>query len=305
MSSAVLFDAPGPRARVRNALLTVVSVVAVAAVLYGIYAGFDAKGQWEAKIWQPFLEWDTWLNFIIPGLIGTLRAAAVAAVLALLFGAVFGLARLSDHAWIRVPVGVVVEVFRAIPLLLLIFFIFYLAPAVVGGGDYTFIAVILGLTFYNGSVLAEVVRAGVNAVPRGQSEAAYAVGMRKNQVMRLVLLPQGVTAMMPAIVSQLVVLLKDTALGYIIAYVDLLNTGFKILPAAFFGSLIPAAIVIGIIYVALNMALSYMATWLERRSRRSRRTAARPVAAPGSAAVGIGAGEGTEGGGVAPDRPVE
>jgi glutamate transport system permease protein len=305
MSSAVLFDAPGPRARVRNGLLTVVSVVAVAAVLYGIYAGFDAKGQWEAKIWQPFLEWDTWLHFIIPGLIGTLRAAAVAAVLALLFGAVFGLARLSDHAWIRVPAGVVVEVFRAIPLLLLIFFIFYLAPAVVGGGDYTFIAVVLGLTFYNGSVLAEVVRAGVNAVPRGQSEAAYAVGMRKNQVMRLVLLPQAVTAMMPAIVSQLVVLLKDTALGYIIAYVDLLNTGFKILPAAFFGSLIPAAIVIGIIYVALNMALSYMATWLERRSRRSRRTAARPVVAPGSAAVGFGAGEGTEGGGVAPDRPVE
>ncbi|MGW0806832.1 amino acid ABC transporter permease [Nonomuraea sp. NPDC002799] len=305
MSTSVLFDAPGPRARVRNGLLTVVSVIAVAAVLYGIYRGFDAKGQWEGKIWQPFLQWSTWETFIIPGLIGTLRAAAVAAVLALVFGVVFGLARLSDHAWIRIPAGVVVEVFRAIPLLLLIFFIFYLAPTVLGGGDYAFMAVVVGLMLYNGSVLAEVVRAGVHAVPRGQSEAAYAVGLRKNQVMRLVLLPQAVTVMMPAIVSQLVVLLKDTALGYIIAYVDLLNTGFKILPAVFFGSLIPAAIVIGIIYVALNMALSYLATWLERRSRRSRKTSAAPIVAPGSAEVSIGAGTGTEGAGLAPDKPLE
>ncbi|GAA2877769.1 amino acid ABC transporter permease [Nonomuraea rubra] len=305
MSTSVLFDAPGPRGRIRNHTLTVVSVIAVAAVLYGIYRGFDAKGQFEGKIWQPFLQWETWDFYIIPGLIGTLRAAAVAAVLALAFGAIFGLARLSDHKWIRVPAGVVVEVFRAIPLLLLIFFIFYLAPMIAGGGDYAFMAVVLGLMLYNGSVLAEVVRAGVHAVPKGQSEAAYAVGMRKNQVMRLVLLPQGVTAMMPAIVSQLVVLLKDTALGYIIAYVDLLNTGFKILPARFFGSLIPAAIVIGVIYLALNMALSYLATWLEKRSRRSRKTAARPVAAPGSAEVGVGAGQGTEGGGLAPDKPLE
>ncbi|MEW9547920.1 amino acid ABC transporter permease [Nonomuraea sp. NPDC050783] len=292
MSTSVLFDAPGPRARVRNGLLTAISVAAVAAVLYGVYAGFDAKGQWDAKIWQPFTQWETWQVFIIPGLIGTLRAAATAAVCAVLFGMVFGLARMSDHAWIRVPAGVVVEVFRAIPLLLLIFFIFYLAPMVGGGGDYSFMAVVLGLTLYNGSVLAEVVRAGVYAVPKGQAEAAYAVGMRKNQVMRLVLLPQAVTAMMPAIVSQLVVLLKDTALGYIIAYVDLLNTGFKILPAAFFGSLIPAAIVIGIIYVLLNLALSYLATWLERRSRRSRKTAARPLAPPGggdSAVLATGA----------------
>ena len=271
-----------------------ISAVAVVAALFWVYRGFDAKGQWEGKIWQPFLEADTWEFYIIPGLIGTLRAAALAAVLAVAFGAIFGLARLSDHAWIRVPAGLVVEVFRAIPLLLLIFFIFYLAPSMFGGGDYAFIAVVLGLTLYNGSVLAEVVRAGVQAVPRGQSEAAYAIGMRKGQVMRMVLLPQAITVMMPAIVSQLVVLLKDTALGYIIAYVDLLNTGFKILPAVHFGSLIPAAIVIGIIYVTLNLALSYVANLLERRSRRSRKTAAKPVAPPGAEAIGLRSGGGLD-----------
>ncbi|MEV0586025.1 amino acid ABC transporter permease [Nonomuraea sp. NPDC050310] len=284
MSSSVLFDAPGPRARIRNHLLTAISLVAVGAVVWFIYRGFDDKGQWDGKIWAPFVDPSTWTDYIIPGLLGTLKAAAAAAVLALVFGAVFGLARLSEHRWIRMIAGFVVEVFRSIPLLLLIFFIYFLMQ----GGDYTFFALVLGLTLYNGSVLAEVVRAGVLAVPNGQSEAAYAIGLRKSQVMRMILLPQAVTAMMPAIVSQLVVLLKDTALGYIIAYVDLLNMGFKLIPANFFGSLIPAAIVIGIIYIGLNMALSALATWLEKRSRRSRKTAAPPIAPPGPALIGMG-----------------
>ena len=284
--SAVLFDAPGPRARLRHNALTLLALVAIAAVAYLVWARFEERGQWDPTIWEPFIRPETWTQYIIPGLVGTLKAAGIAAVLALVFGAVFGLARLSEHRWVALPAGAVVETFRAIPLLLLIFFIFYLAPTVLGGGDYALMAVVAGLVLYNGSVLAEIVRAGVRAVPRGQSEASYALGMRKNQVMRLVLLPQAVTAMMPAIVSQLVVLLKDTALGYIIAYVDLLNMGFKIIPAVFFGSLIPAAIVIGIIYIGLNLALSALATWLEKRSRRSRKTTARPVAPPGS---GMGA----------------
>ncbi|GII27217.1 amino acid ABC transporter permease [Planotetraspora mira] len=290
MSSSVLFDVPGPRARLRNHALTVLAAAGVLAVLYFVYRGFDEKGQWAGKLWHPFIEASTWTDYIIPGLLGTLKAAGLGAVCALVFGAVFGLARLSDHRWIRVPAGAIVETSRAIPLLLLIFFLAYLAPSVLGSGDYTLIALVTGLTLYNGSVLAEVVRAGVQAVPRGQSEAAYAIGLRKGGVMRLVLLPQAVTAMMPAIVSQLVVLLKDTALGYIIAYEDLLNYGFKIIPAVFFGSLVPAAIVIGIIYIGLNMTLSALANWLEKRSRRSRKTSARPIAPPG--AVGLGAGAG-------------
>ncbi|GII55074.1 glutamate ABC transporter permease [Planotetraspora thailandica] len=288
MTSSVLFDVPGPRARLRNHALTVVGVLGVAAVVYYVYTGFDEKGQWDGKIWEPFTQASTWTDYIIPGLLGTLKAAGLGAVCALVFGAVFGLARLSDHRWIRIPAGAVVETFRAIPLLLLIFFLFYLAPSAFGSGDYTLPALVAGLTLYNGSVLAEVVKAGVLSVPKGQSEAAYAIGLRKGGVMRLVLLPQAVTAMMPAIVSQLVVLLKDTALGYIIAYEDLLNYGFKIIPAVFFGSLVPAAIVIGVIYIGLNMALSAVATWLERRSRRSRKTSAQPVIPLGSIESSVG-----------------
>lgn len=287
---SILFDVPGPRARLRNGGLTLLGLVLIVAIGYFIYAKFDEKGQWNPDIWQQFLDAKTWTDFIVPGLIGTLKAAALGSLCALAFGAVFGLARLSDHRWVRLSAGAVVELFRAIPLLLLIFFIFYLAPTLFGGGDYTLIAVVAGLTLYNGSVLAEVVRAGVLAVPKGQSEAAYAIGLRKSGVMWRVLLPQAVTAMLPAIVSQLVTLLKDTALGFIIAYVDLLNMGFKILPVNNPGSLIPSAIVIGVIYIGLNMALSGVAGWLERRTRRSRKSAARPAQPTDSMITPVGIG---------------
>ena len=263
--SNVLFDAPGPAARRRNNVLTLLATTATLGVACLVCAKFDEKGQWSSQLWRHFITASTWTEFIIPGLTATLKAAALGAVFALVFGAVFGLARLSDHVWIRRPAGAVIDIFRSIPLLLLIFFMFYLSPTLFGGGDYTLLALIGGLTLNNGSVLAEVLRAGVLAVPRGQSEAASALGLRKAGVMWHVLLPQAVTAMMPAIVSQLVVLLKDTALGYIIGYQDLLSYGFQILPANYFGTRVSSAIVIAAIYIGLNTLLSALASWLQQR----------------------------------------
>ncbi|MET8138908.1 amino acid ABC transporter permease [Sphaerisporangium sp. NPDC005288] len=287
MSTSVLFDVPGPRARLRNNVLTLLSAVVVLGIAYLLIKGLTDKGQFAGRLWEPFLRLDVWTGQILPGLLATLQAAIVSAVLALVFGVVFGLGRLSDHAWIRRPAGAVVEFFRAIPLLLLIFFA-QAGPATMSGYTISvpaFAAVVVGLTLYNGSVLAEVFRAGIQAVPKGQSEAGYALGLRKGGVMRLILLPQATTAMMPAIVSQMVVLLKDTALGWVIAYEELLNFGLKQIPANF-GNLIPSAIVISLVYIAINLALSYLANVLERRSRRSRRTSAGVVTAP--AAVGVG-----------------
>ncbi|MEU8268164.1 amino acid ABC transporter permease [Sphaerisporangium sp. NPDC049002] len=289
MSANVLFDVPGPRARLRNNILTLVSAVVILGVAYLLIKALADKGQFEGKLWEPFLRGDVWTGQIIPGMIATLQAAVVSAVLALVFGVVFGLGRLSEHSWIRVPSGAVVEFFRAIPLLLLIFFA-QAGPATISGYTVSvpaFAAVVIGLTLYNGSVLAEVFRAGILSVPRGQSEAGYSLGLRKGGVMRLILLPQATTAMMPAIVSQMVVLLKDTALGWVIAYEELLNYGLKQIPSNF-GNLIPSAIVISVVYIAINLVLSHIATRLERRSRRSRRTTATVVGAPAAAGVGTG-----------------
>src|SRR5512139_448500 len=298
--ATVLFDVPGPKTRLRNNVITAVSAVVLAGVIVLVVRKLNEQGQFAAELWKPFIQPEVWTGYFLKGLANTLKAAAVSSVLALVFGAVFGLARLSDHRWIRIPAGAVVEFFRAMPLLILIFLAFFIPPAVspiiadgplgqfqrvtvdgffsffgveISGGTVTvpaFAALVFGLVLYNGSVLAEVIRAGVLAIPRGQSEAAYALGLRKNAVMRLILLPQAITAMMPVIVSQMVVLLKDTALGFIIAFEDLTSYGFKIEPANYF-NLLPAAAVCALIYIVINLLLSYLAHRLERRSRRSKK----------------------------------
>ncbi|MBB4918293.1 amino acid ABC transporter permease [Streptosporangium saharense] len=283
-STDILYDAPGPRARARNTVLTVVVVVVALLAAYTMVAKLGEKNQLDPALWTPFLRGDVWINLIVPGLLNTLSAALVASLIAVPFGFVLGIGRLSDHALIRVPAGVVVEFFRAIPLLIMIFAVMYGGSAVFGLTVTPFAAVVVGLVLYNGSVLAEIVRAGIQAVPRGQSEAAYAVGLRKGQVMRMILLPQAVTAMMPAIVSQLVVLLKDTALGFIVSFEDLLNAGARVLPSNF-NNLIPSVIVIAVVYIIINLVVGAVATWLERRSRRSRKTTATPVEPPGAIVV--------------------
>jgi len=280
-TSTVLYDHPGPRARVRNVVLSVVFGVGLVALLWWVYAKFDQAGQWEGRLWTPFTEPATWTQFILPGLQQTLLAAATGMVLSLAFGIIFAVGRLSDHWWLRLPSGVVVEFFRAVPLLLMIFFIFYGVPFLIQGPVPAFWAVVVGLTLYNGSVLAEAFRAGIRAIPGGQAEAAYAVGMRKNQVMRLILVPQAARAMLPVIVSQLVVLLKDTALGYIVAFPELLQRGVNDL-AANHGNVVAAAIVVAAIYIVLNSLLTALAGWLDGRSRRRAFRVVKQTAAPGS-----------------------
>jgi glutamate transport system permease protein len=282
-ADAVLYDHPGPRAKVRNNLLTVVFGVGLLALLYLIYAKFDAKGQWDGPLWKPFTQGTTWTQYILPGLWHTLEAAAVAMVLSLVYGLLFAVARLSDHWWLRIPSGIVVEFFRAVPLLLLMFFIFFGVPFLTQQPMSVFWAVVVGLTLYNGSVLAEAFRAGIRSVPSGQSEAAYAIGMRKGQVMREILIPQAARAMLPVIVSQLVVLVKDTALGYIIAYPELLQLGVNNLSANF-GNVVQAAIVAGVIFIVVNSSLTALAGWLERRTRRAGRAPRTRAAVP---AVGV------------------
>ena len=127
-ADAVLYDHPGPKAKIRNTVLTIVFGLAGLALLYWIYRKFDEKGQWAGALWKPFTDSSTWTDYILPGLWATVSAAAVAMALSLLFGIVFSVGRLSEHRWLSVPSGVVVEFFRAVPLLLLMFFIFYGIP---------------------------------------------------------------------------------------------------------------------------------------------------------------------------------
>lgn len=279
MTATVLYDVPGPKARTRNIGFGAVGTLIVLALVGFVVYRLVETGQFDGRVWG-WIEYEAIQVLLLQSLLATLEAFAAAAVLSLLFGASFAGARLSDHRWINRPAALVVEFFRAVPLLILIFILYFGVARGLGVNLSTFWALVLGLMLYNGSVLAEVFRAGVNALPRGQREAAYALGMRKTQVMTYVLLPQALRAMLPTIVSQLVVVLKDTALGFLILYPELLYQ------ARFLGSqgqlglpIIPVAIVVAAIYIAMCLLLSWLANYLERRTRRSnRRTALDPGA---------------------------
>ncbi|MFJ7779990.1 amino acid ABC transporter permease [Streptomyces yangpuensis] len=273
--SSVLYDTPGPKAKVRNWIYSGIFVVLFALVLWWALSLMGEKGQLDADKWTPFVtDGQIWTTYLIPGLMETLKAGALAMVIALPLGAVLGIGRLSDHAGVRAAVGAWVEFFRAIPVLMLMLFANALyAPQLMDVPSDTrpFWAVVTGLVLYNSAVIAEIVRAGVLSLPKGQAEAAKAIGLRKGQTMTHVLLPQAVTAMLPALVSQLVVILKDTALGgALLGFAELLSMNRQI--SANYSNTIATMFVIALIYIAVNFALTTLASWLEKRLRGSKKS---------------------------------
>ncbi|GAA2795905.1 amino acid ABC transporter permease [Kitasatospora sp. CM 4170] len=281
-SRSTLYDAPGPRARRQNLLLTAVFLVALAALLWWVVGSLSDKGQLAWAKWQPFFtDPRVWETYLLPALKNTLIAAALAMVIALPLGALFGIARLSEHRWARWTAGTVVEFFRAIPVLILMLFAnaAYSEFTEVSPDTRPLYAVVTGLVLYNAAVLAEIVRAGILALPQGQTDAAKAIGMRKNQVMRYVLLPQSVTAMLPAIVSQLVVIVKDTALGGALLGFSELLASVRPMSANYGANTIACFTVVAVLFVLLNIALTSFAGWLEGRLRRGKRSTGAVVTA--------------------------
>ncbi|MFF5932326.1 amino acid ABC transporter permease [Streptomyces sp. NPDC012508] len=278
----VLYDVPGKRAKRRNVLYTVLFLIALGAVIWWVVLTLVDQGQLEWAKWSPFFtDSRTWTTFLLPALKNTLVAAALAVVIALPVGALLGIGRLSDHRWVRGVAGTVVEFFRAIPVLILMLF------ANAAFSEFTDIspesrplyAVVTGLVLYNASVLAEVVRAGILSLPRGQTDAAKAIGMRKGQTMTNVLLPQSVTAMLPALVSQLVVIVKDTALGGAMLGFSELLASVRPMSANYGANTIASFTVVAVIFVILNFALTTFAGWLERRLRRAKKSTGAVVGA--------------------------
>ncbi|MFJ6081105.1 amino acid ABC transporter permease [Streptomyces sp. NPDC092369] len=271
--ASALYDIPGPRTRGRHFAYGVLSTVVILGLLgWILYLLFDT-GQFTYAKWMPF-EYKGIQELLLRGLGNTLKAFAIAGALSLALGGLLAAGRLSDHRPVRWLATVLVEFFRAMPVLVMIFFVFVALKV------QPLPALVAGLTLYNGSVLAEVFRSGIGSVERGQREAAFALGMRKSQVMTHVLVPQAVRAMLPAIISQLVVALKDTSLGYLITYEEFLHAG-KLIASNLDYDLpfIPVVLVISPIYIGMCMLLSWFAGWVSRREQRSPKTEAVDVAA--------------------------
>lgn len=271
-TASVLFDAPGPRAKLRNRIITAITAVVVAVVAWVIFAKLESKGQLTAERWQPFTTADLWTTYVLPGIQGTLLAAGLSIVLAGILGMLLGVGRMSPLKAVRWPCAAFVEFFRAVPVLIMMIFAYFLFALydVFPSRTLALAGVVTGLTLYNGTVIAEIVRAGVASLPRGQAEAASSLGLRWGQTMRAILLPQAITSMLPVLVSQLVVVLKDTAIGYQITFVEMVRQGTVV--GSTYGNYVSALIVIAVLMISVNYALSVAATRLERRLRQSKRT---------------------------------
>jgi len=267
----VLFDAPGPRARRRTRVLTVLSLLGLLALAYVVVHQFAVNGQLAEDKWHPFTRWG-FQSFLLDGLLMTLKAAGVAAVFALPFGALLALGRLSVHRSVRVAVGGFVEFFRSVPLLL-IMYVFLLAVPKTGYTFPVFWQLVLPVVLCSSALLAEIFRAGILALDKGQFEAASAIGLRRRQAMRLIILPQAIRLMVPTLVSQMVSLLKETTLGYVVSYPELLNRAKSM--GAYTHDFVQSYLVVTALYIVLNAVLSQLAHWIERRQQRAPRAGGR------------------------------
>ena len=286
---SVLFDAPGPRARRAILLGNIVGAVVVLGIAALVLRALGDKGQLAPELWSSLFTADAWQYYFIPGLQNTLRAAGFAIVGALAFGLLFGTGRLSHLRTVRTVCGIVVEFFRAVPVLLMMIF-FWLLLGFNNVDDAPFLAVVFALVLYNGSVIAELVRSGVGNLPKGQGEAGLAIGLTQGQTLRSVQLPQALIAMLPALVSQLVVVLKDSALGQIITYNELLRAAQ--LYGVGNGNILQSLVLAAVIFIIINWLLTLVARWLSRFL--SGRTAGATAAGPGIGNPTVVAGGPTE-----------
>lgn len=273
--SSVLYDVPGPKARRVSLIGSVVGSLLIAGLLAWIISTLAQQGIFEGRRWAIFTRADVW-SLLGNGLGATLSAAAVAAVIAFPLGLMLCLLRISDVAAIRIPIRIVLEFLRGMPVVLMMFFVLLVF------GTNQFVAVVAGLVLYNAAVFAEIIRAGIQSLPKGQREAGLTVGLTSFQSRMIIELPQAVRRMMPSLVAQLVVLLKDTSLGYIVAYGELLRA-VQVM-ADFLGTqfLFPIFFVAAAIYIAINICVSRIAIWIERRGSKK---AAGGVAKAEAAAV--------------------
>ncbi|MGO1384154.1 MAG: amino acid ABC transporter permease [Arachnia sp.] len=277
----VLYDLPGPRAIKRQRILAVIVGLAALAVIAFVLFRLNEQNQFSGDLWGPLLDPgnevfpDVW-KLIGDGFLNTMKAAVLAIGFSLAAGTVIGISRLMLGRYGRIPVVGFIELFRGLPVVISIYFASRVLPDLGvdlsgwPGGDGLWF-VVIGLTVYNSVILAEILRSGVNALPKGQREAAAAIGLGNLATMRLILLPQAVRIMLPALISQLVVILKDTSLAAVLGiYPELLNSAKFIYLNL--DNPIQALFVVGTIFVVINFALSKLATWVENRMSHSRRS---------------------------------
>lgn len=248
----ILFGAPTPRARTLTRGMSVVAAGVLLLLAAGIVLRFHSAGQLDARYWK-FFAWPTTWAFLAKGLLGTLASAAMAAVIALSLGLVLLAGRLARTRLVRWPAVAAIEFLRGTPTLLLIYVCFLVLPSVgIKLSTYWMLTLPIGLS--TAAVVAEVYRSGVLAVPRGQTDAARSLGMTETQVFFAIVFPQALRYIVPALVAQLVIVVKDTTFGYVVTYGELMQNARVLI--ANYHSLVPVYLVVAVLYCLVNYAIS-------------------------------------------------
>lgn len=266
-----LFDAVGPRARRRIRVVTVLSVLALAGLFTLAYAQFYRSGQLAPSKWRELYD-PVNIRYLGTALGNTARAAGMAALISLPAGLVMALGRLSPVRPLRWAATAYIEIFRAVPVLLIIY-IFLSALPQYGINPDVFWKLVIPISLCASATLAEVFRAGVLAVPRGQTEAGLSIGLTRGQTSRLVILPQALRMVVPALVAQGVILVKDTTFGWVVSYAELQQAS-RVLVATTH-DYVQTYLVVAVVYIVINVIISHLAQRLDttlarRRSGRGR-----------------------------------
>ena len=257
----VIYEPPGPKTRKWITVFTVVSLVVIAALIAAVIRRFYITGQLDAKYWLFFTKYTTW-KFLGSGLAGTLKAAIVAGVIAFAAGLLLMLGRISKSRILRGISIVLIEFSRGVPTLLFIYFFFLIAPQF-GLKLSAFLKITIPVAISASGVVAEVLRSGVNAVPRGQSEAALSLGMSDGSVFFRIVFPQALRYVVPALISELVIVLKDTTFAYVVNYADIMQNA-KVLISNY-DALLSVYLVVALIYILINFLLNKVSVVIARR----------------------------------------
>ncbi len=257
-----LYEPPGPKTRKKMLVGTVVTLAAVLALAAWVVYRFWVTGQLSARYWELFTWRTTWI-YLGRGLLGTFEVALTSAAIAIVLGLALMLGRTGRFAWLRVVCAAITNFFRGVPSLLFIYFFFFTMPSV-GISMPPFWMMVLPISFAASGVLAEVFRAGMNAVPKGQTEAGLSIGLSPWKVKTKIVMPQAIRFVIPSLISQLVVVVKDTALAYVVSYPDLMQNA-QVLRTNY-DAMVSTFLVVGLIYIVINYLINRASVYVSRRT---------------------------------------
>lgn len=258
-----LYERPGPKTRKKIAIFTSITIVLIVILLGVVIYQFYINGQLDKKYWYFFLRLSTW-KFIGKGLIGTVEAAVLSGIMTFILGFLYMIARISPYKILNLIGTALIEFTRGVPTLLFVYFFFLVAPQF-GVNLPSILRISLPVAISASGIVAEVLRTGINAIPKGQKEAALSLGLTNVKVFLKIVFPQAFRYVIPSLISEMVIVVKDTTFAYVVNFPDLLQNA-KVFVSNY-DALLPVYLLVAIIYILINYALNKLAVYFNERNK--------------------------------------